>query len=117
MFFKLTKKNKLIFLIFILFILALLVSVRAQIMPFAAWANHKPPTLNLLAGSAGSYGVVDGVGNNAKFNNPQGVAIDSSGNLYVADSINKTIRKITSSGVVTTLAGTAGVGPLIAQLD
>jgi len=44
----------------------------------------------------------------ARFNQPLGIARDSSGNLYVADSANHTIRKITPAGSVTTLAGTAG---------
>jgi sugar lactone lactonase YvrE len=59
-----------------------------------------------LAGSR--FGSVDGTGASAEFNHPTGVAIDSNGNLYVADRENHTIRKITSAGVVTTLAGTAG---------
>src|SRR6266540_3755481 len=61
-----------------------------------------------LAGQAGSYGIADGTGSAARFHNPQGVATDSSGNVYVADSFNHTIRKITPAGVVTTLAGLAG---------
>ena len=43
------------------------------------------------------------------FNNPNGVAVDSAGNVYVADTYNDTIRKITSAGVVSTLAGSAGI--------
>jgi sugar lactone lactonase YvrE len=61
-----------------------------------------------LAGSAGQSGSVDGARNLALFNGPNGVAVDSAGNVYVADSDNSTIRKVTSSGMVTTLAGGAG---------
>jgi sugar lactone lactonase YvrE len=55
------------------------------------------------------YGSADGVGAAARFNNPRGIAQDSAGNIYVADSSNFTIRKITSSGSVSTLAGNVGV--------
>lgn len=61
-----------------------------------------------LAGTAGSAGSVDGTGSAARFSSPHGVAVDSSGNVYVADAGNHVIRKVTPGGVVTTLAGTAG---------
>jgi hypothetical protein len=61
-----------------------------------------------LAGSAGQPGGVDGTGNAARFNDPHHVRVDSADNLYVADTDNHTIRKVTPAGVVTTLAGTAG---------
>jgi len=61
--------------------------------------------VSTLAGSAGLYGTADGTGAAARFYIPQGVAVDSTGNVYVADKWNATIRKITSAGVVTTLAG------------
>ena len=62
-----------------------------------------------LAGSAGVAGTTDGSGSAARFNHPTGLTVDGSGNIYVSDSTNNTIRKITSSGAVTTLAGLAGV--------
>ncbi len=61
-----------------------------------------------LAGSAGSSGTNDGVGSAARFSSPNGVAVDSAGNVYVADTGNQTIRKVTPAGVVTTLAGSPG---------
>ena len=61
-----------------------------------------------LAGTAGSTGSTNGTGSNALFQYPSGVAVDTSGNVYVADYGNHTIRKVTSAGVVTTIAGTAG---------
>ena len=61
-----------------------------------------------LAGLAGISGTSDGTGSAARFNGPSGVALDSAGNVYVADTWNFTIRKLSSAGVVTTLAGRAG---------
>ncbi len=76
--------------------------------------NHRIRTItaagavSTLAGS-GSTGYIDDTGTNANFNEPYGVAVDASGNVYVADANNSVIRKVTSAGVVTTVAGsTAG---------
>lgn len=65
-------------------------------------------SVSTLAGLAGSAGSADGPGATARFSSPAGVAVDSAGNVYVADTANSTLRKITSGGVVSTLAGTAG---------
>jgi len=67
------------------------------------------PSLAVFAGNMGGPGTMDGNVADARFYRPQGVAVDTVGNVYVADRGNKTIRKITPSGEVTTLAGTAGV--------
>ena len=65
--------------------------------------------VSTLAGRAGRTGSTDStIGSSARFNSPQGVAVDSAGNVYVADAGNNTIRKVTPAGAVTTLAGTAG---------
>ena len=60
--------------------------------------------VSTIAGS-GSIGSADGISNLASFNNPESVAVDSSGNVYVADSGNNKIRKITPAGMVSTFAG------------
>jgi len=66
-------------------------------------------TVSTIAGSAGSTGSTDGTGTVARFNTPSGLAVDAQDNIYVCDSGNNTIRKITSQGVVTTIAGSPGV--------
>ena len=54
--------------------------------------------VSTLAGSAGKFGSTDGQGANARFYGPQGIAVDSAGTVYVADTVNATIRKVTAAG-------------------
>ena len=65
-------------------------------------------TFTTLAGPTGGPGAIDGTRAAARFNHPVGVAGDATGNVYVADQFNHTVRKIAPGGVVTTLAGLAG---------
>jgi sugar lactone lactonase YvrE len=65
-------------------------------------------TATTLTGKAGQLGDADGSGTNASFYLPQGVTVDSLGNVYVGDSLNRTIRRITAGGMVSTLAGPDG---------
>lgn len=65
--------------------------------------------VSTIAGTVGASGDTDGVGTSASFGGMQGIAVDSSGNIFVADTQNQTIRKIDSSNNVTTYAGASGV--------
>lgn len=62
-------------------------------------------TLSVLAGSPADAGNVDAAGLAARFNGPEGIALDAAGNVYVADDYNCTIRKVTPSGSASTYAG------------
>lgn len=59
-----------------------------------------------LAGSMeGAPGAADATGTSASFNSPEGITADQNGNVYVADTMNNRIRKITPNGTVTTIGG------------
>lgn len=64
--------------------------------------------VSTFAGKAREAGSSDGAGEVARFGSPLGLALDKNGSLYVADAGNHTIRKVSATGVVTTLAGSAG---------
>lgn len=78
-----------------------------------AYAIHKitpSGASSVLAGDVSSNGSQDGAGTAARFNRPEGLAFDpTTGGLFVSDTQNHTIRRITMAGVVTTVAGAAGI--------
>lgn len=84
-----------------------IVQLAAVLAAFAADQTTPPFYFTTLAGQA-SRGSADGTGSAARFCEPYGVAVDAQGNVYVADTQNHTIRRISPTGVVTTFAGLAG---------
>ena len=75
----------------------------------AAQTVYENYTFTTLAGpDEAGPGWQDGRTNGARFGTPAAVAEDSAGNIYVADSLNHTIRKISADGVVSTVAGSTG---------
>ncbi len=84
-------------------------SAQAALAVFCDLSVYVPYTFSTLAGSPGSQGAVEGTGSAARFYQPYGVAVDVGANVYVADTYNNTIRKITPTGAVSTFAGSPGV--------
>jgi kumamolisin len=66
-----------------------------------------PLVISTLAGSVGTSALTNGTGSGASFAIPSGIAIDASGNLFIADYSNNAIREVTPAGVVTTPYGSA----------
>jgi uncharacterized protein (TIGR03437 family) len=67
--------------------------------------------INSIAGNGNNGYIGDGsTAVRAMLNQPQGVAVDSSGNVFIADTGNEVIREVNSSGVINTIAGTGNIG-------
>jgi sugar lactone lactonase YvrE len=66
--------------------------------------------VSTLAGQAGTPGYFDATGTAALFRQPVGIALDASGNLWVADTHNHAIRSVTSAGIVHLVAGSGAAG-------
>lgn len=66
--------------------------------------------VSTLAGTPFLTGLTDGQGTSARFNRPYGLTLDNNGNIIVADEWNHMIRRITPTGLVTTIAGNGTVG-------
>src|SRR5262249_15584621 len=84
------------------------ISISLLLMLITAASARAQLTFNTLAGHPGG-GSSDGLQTAARFSSPVGIAADRAGNLYVADTGNHVIRKVTPYGNVTTLAGLSGV--------
>jgi sugar lactone lactonase YvrE len=65
-----------------------------------------PPVASTLAGGGSDY--ADGLGADAGFNQPTGLAVGADGTVYVADFVNNVVRRVTPAGLVTTIAGNTG---------
>lgn len=83
---------------------------------FADYNNHRirktdvAGVITTIAGTgAPAFSGDGGAATAAAFNNPIGLAVDASGNIYVADRNNNRIRKISAAGIITTVAGTGGI--------
>ena len=83
----------------------ILSSLHSQSLVYSSPYNFTTIASQILNGN----GYSDGTGQNAVFNQPSGIAVDTAGNIYVADSGNNVIRVINSSGLATTIAGQVGV--------
>lgn len=95
----------------------LAIDAEGSVLVADAWTHvirkiDRAGRLSIVAGLPGVSGSVDGPVGSARFNAPEGVAIDSDGAIYVADTANHTIRKIVN-GLVTTVAGRAGLADAV----
>ena len=77
-------------------------------IPFFCSSTLAAQLVSTIAGVLETPGFNDGQALSSRFFNPHGIAVDGAGNLYIADRYNHTIRRISVTGMVTTIAGKAG---------
>jgi hypothetical protein len=82
----------------------------AYICPYPGRRVPYQLTRVITIAGGGSEGFADGVTTNAMFNGPEGIAIDGQGNVYIADHFNHSIRRISTDGVTSTIAGNGQEG-------
>lgn len=80
--------------------------------PLPGWLTLSQITgiITTVAGTSGGYSGDNGAATSAELAVPNGVAVDSSGNIYIADTGNNRIRKVDTNGIITTVAGDGSVG-------
>jgi len=81
-------------------------SLNCRIRKVASGGN-----ISTLAGNGTlSYSGDGSAANKAQLNTPQGVAADAAGNLYLSDTLNNVVRKVSPNGIISNYAGNGGVG-------
>ena len=94
------------FVVFALMLLTGCETAKTGVSTQGSEESVKTAIVSTLAG--GARGFADGIGSAAQFSFPSGIAIDAAGNIYVVDSWNHRIRKVTPEGEVSTFAGSEG---------
>ena len=88
---------------------SLLYSIAVAVVFAPAWCGAQSFTISTIAGTSAGYSG-DGSATAAELNHPNRVALDTAGNLYIADSENNVVRKVSTTGTISTVAGNGTAG-------